>query len=84
MKPEKIINPKEAPAGFYAVSKDSVPNNSGNICRYCDWRPECQKDTTDHHAWGHRCRAYPITVIDTGQIHARDDGCSVLFKKLPE
>lgn len=36
------INHKDAPPGFYPISKNEIPGYAGdNICRYCDWRPDC-------------------------------------------
>ncbi len=43
-----MLNPADAPPGHYAVLKESVvnPDNPENICRHCDWRPECKKTIT--------------------------------------
>lgn len=65
-------DPKAAPAGYFAALKaDARPTDGSNICRACDWRPECQKTETDFTQTRHRCMPW-----------ARDDGCSVLFKRL--
>jgi hypothetical protein len=77
-----IIDPREAPLGYYAVLKEDVSTPIlGNICRACDWRAECQKRDTDFTLHNHRCMGYPI-VGSNGKITERDDGCSVVFKKL--
>lgn len=75
-----IINPSEAPAGYYAVPK-MAPPDGGNICRNCDWRPECQKPETDLTLPGHRCMGYAVIRPDGREIK-RQDGCSVMFKRL--
>lgn len=37
-----ILNPQEAPAGLVAVLKsEAKPSDGSNICRACDWRPQC-------------------------------------------
>lgn len=77
-------DPKEAPAGYYAVLKADVPQDQGNLCRFCDWRKTCQDHETDFLAWGHRCSAYAVIAIRDGLTYQRDDQCSVLFKRLPD
>jgi hypothetical protein len=63
-----MIDPKDAPEGFYPVPKDSVYNRENishmysNICRACDWRPVCS---------GSVCHCMP---------DKRADGISVVFK----
>lgn len=74
------VNPEESPAGFYAVPKPSG-DNLPNLCTFCDWRPECQKETTDFTAPGHRCMSYAVVTPDGKELQ-REDGCSVVFKKL--
>lgn len=65
-------DPQAAPAGYFAVLKaEAKPKDGSNICRACDWRPECQKPTTDFVRQDHRCMPW-----------ARDDGSSVLFKRM--
>lgn len=77
-----ILDPAEAPAGYYAVLKSSVATAQlGNICRACDWRPECQRSDTDFSLHNHRCMSYPIISFKTGQEIKRNDGCSVVFKR---
>ena len=80
---ESQVDPNEAPAGFYAVSKASAkPADGSNICRACDWRPQCQDPTTDLTAPGHRCMGYGVRIFD-GRTIERKDGSSVVFKKSP-
>lgn len=77
-------DPSEAPLGYYAVPKEiAKPKDGGNICRACDWRPECQKRETDFTAHNHRCMGYPIVSFGDGREISRRDGCSVVFKRLP-
>lgn len=66
-------DPKLSPTGYFAALKaEAKPKDGSNICRACDWRPECQKPETDFTQTRHRCMPW-----------ARDDGSSVLFKRLP-
>ena len=65
-----VINPREAPPGYYAVLKsDVVTDDLGNICRACDWRQECN-------GYAYRCMSYEL---ENGM--KREDGCSVVFKR---
>jgi hypothetical protein len=81
---EMTLDPKEAPAGFYAVLKsEAKPSDGSNICRACDWRHECQNHETDLLAFGHRCMSDAVVAIKDGKTYQRADGCSVLFKKKP-
>lgn len=78
-----ILDPNEAPEGYYAVLKDKAkPTDDGNICRACDWRKECQKKDTDFSTHNHRCMSYAVVGKD-GRELKRNDGCSVVFKHLP-
>lgn len=72
-----ILDKNDAPSGYIAVLKtDARPKGSDeNFCRFCDWRPECQKGS--HAA---RCMPYPA-VLQDGSLWERKDGCSVVFKK---
>ncbi|MBB5143917.1 hypothetical protein HNQ38_002017 [Desulfovibrio intestinalis] len=72
-----ILNPSEAPSGHYAVLKSSVVplDCNENICRHCDWRPECQKN--NHPVM---CMPYEVLTPD-GRTLRRMDGCSVVFKR---
>lgn len=71
-----ILNPKEAPLGYYAVLKtDAKPKDGSNICRACDWRPHCN-------GLEYRCSPHDIRTKE-GKTLTRNDGCSVLFKALP-
>lgn len=77
------LDPSEAPLGFIAVLKSTVPTAVvGNICKACDWRPQCNDKATDFTAPGHRCMGYPV-VTDAGVEVHRADGCSVVFKRAP-
>lgn len=81
--PPRTLNPNEAPAGFYAVLKSEVATPSlGNICRACDWRPTCQQPDTDFTAAGHRCMSYSVVTSECKLVE-RQDGCSVVFKRVP-
>lgn len=73
-----ILDASDAPPGYLAVLKtDACPKDSNeNCCRFCDWRPECQKGS--HAA---RCMPYPA-VLQDGSLWERKDGCSVVFKKI--
>jgi hypothetical protein len=78
---QKKHDPNEAPNGYYAVPKDiAKPNDGGNICRSCDWRPSCQDPNTNFNINQHRCMSYPVVTND-GKTIERNDGCSVVFKK---
>jgi hypothetical protein len=35
-----MVDHEDAPKGYYPVPKDAVPQYE-NICRACDWRPDC-------------------------------------------
>ncbi|MFA5352689.1 MAG: hypothetical protein WC291_00505 [Thermodesulfovibrionales bacterium] len=79
-----IIDPTEAPEGYYAVLKSDVMREGlGNICRACDWRPECQKKETAITLHNHRCVDYVVVCADGREVQ-RNDGCSVVFKRLSE
>lgn len=68
------LDPDDAPPGYYAVLKgDAAPDDGSNICRACDWRPNCSGDR-------HRCMSYDIDTPD-GRTLGRSDGCSVVFKR---
>ncbi len=71
------VDSAEAPPGYYAVGKDSVPTKRlGNICRACDWRPDCD-------GFAYRCMPYTVISSRDGSELKRADGCSVVFKRLP-
>ncbi len=77
-----VLDPTEAPAGYFAVLKASLAHNKGNLCRQCDWRPECQKPETDFLKHGHRCMSYAIITAGGREVQRRD-GQSVAFKLSP-
>lgn len=72
-------DPTEAPAGYRAELKRWTPQ-TGNICKQCDWRTQCNDPATDLLAPGHRCMKDP--VVANGTEYQRADKSSVLFKKL--
>lgn len=78
------FDPTNAPHGFYAVPKADVPHNQGNLCQFCEWRPECQRSGDKD---GELCRKYPCMgyelVTHDGQVVGRPDKASVVFKRLP-
>lgn len=74
---------RDAPDGYYAVLKaEAKPKDGGNICRACDWRPNCHSGPINEMPRGHNCRGYELVGRD-GKLYVRADGCSVLFKRLP-
>lgn len=75
-------DPTEAPAGFYAMPKAALPMNQGNLCRQCDWRPECNHPSTDLLAFGHRCMSNAVVATRDGRTYRRNDRCSVVFKRI--
>lgn len=74
------LDSNEAPLGFIAVLKESVPHNQGNLCRQCDWRKQCNDPATDLTHHNHRCMGYAVITKDGQSVH-RDDRCSVIFKR---
>lgn len=76
------MNSLEAPEGYRAVLKSSIHTNGKNLCSFCDWRKECQKPETDFTIHNHRCMDYAVTHTETGAEVKRNDGCSVLFKRI--
>ncbi len=79
-----LLNPTEAPLGYYAVLKSDVATQAlGNICRACDWRKTCQNEDTDLTLHNHRCMSYAVISAKDGREIQRNDGCGVVFKRLP-
>lgn len=76
------LDPTEAPKGYYAVAKQSLRQEDGNLCQFCDWRKTCQNPATDFTAPGHRCMSYAVVTTD-GKTVARKDGVGVVFKLSP-
>lgn len=73
--PLAVLDPNEAPEGFFAVLKSDVATDSlGNICRACDWRSACN-------GLQHRCMSYTVISRTDGRELKRLDGCSVVFKR---
>lgn len=76
MEKRLVINPADAPPGYYAVLKsEAKPKDGGNICRACDWRKDCSGEK-------YRCMPYEVETPD-GRTLKRDDECSVVFKRKP-
>ena len=73
-------DPTEAPPGYVAVKKSSLSDieRSQNICRSCDYRPECQRTGGPRE---YRCSTQGAIDPITGKIYQRKDGHSVVFKK---
>ena len=73
-------NTCDAPPGYYATPKATAnpPGVTANICRQCDWRPNCDAEN----ARKHRCMSYSV-ILDDGMEVGRSDGVSVVFKRLP-
>lgn len=82
--PAQLLDPTAAPEGYRAVLKSDVANaRLGNICRACDWRETCQNPDTDFTLPNHRCMSYSVAVRgQEGLTVRRQDGCSVVFKRL--
>lgn len=78
----KILDKHEAPMGFYAVLKSDMPRDKGNLCTFCDWRKHCQDESADFEDSNNRCMDFPIISIKTGKEICREDGCSVVFKRI--
>ncbi|USD35637.1 MULTISPECIES: hypothetical protein [Vibrio] len=80
----KTIDANEAPTGFYAVLKSELTNPTGdypNICTHCDWRKQCCDPKTDLRLNIHRCMSDPL-ITESGDKVERNDGCSVVFKRI--
>lgn len=76
---DEKCNAEEAPQGFYAVPKEKFSGGE-NVCRSCDWRKQCNDETTDLLAYGHRCMSYPVVASRDGKTYQREDKCSVVFR----
>lgn len=72
-------DPDEAPLGFFAVLKAGQSPDGSNICRQCDWRRQCNDESTDLTLPGHRCMGVAVVTPD-GRTIERKDGSSVVFK----
>lgn len=73
---------RDAPDGYYAVLKaEAKPMDGGNICRACDWRPNCHSGPINKMPRGHNCRGHEL-IGEDGKAYVRADGCSVLFKRV--
>lgn len=78
------FDPTNAPPGYVAVPKADVPHDKGNLCRFCDWRPECQRssDEDDRLCEKYPCAGYEVINRD-GHTIGRPDKTSVVFKLSP-
>jgi len=78
------VDPLEAPPGYFAVPKASVPQDKGNLCRFCDWRPACQRSGDEDDRLGEKypCAGYEVINRD-GQTIGRRDRTSVVFRCSP-
>jgi len=72
-----IVDPTEAPDGFYAIPKSEARTEipGENLCRACDYRPQCNGLV--------RCMSYEV-ITCSGETLSRADGCSVVFKRSPK
>ena len=72
------VNRKEAPEGFYATLKTY---KGYNICNDCDARQLCVEN---HNQWcfKNRCMSYEVTSNIDGKVYKRNDGKSVIFKRI--
>jgi hypothetical protein len=79
----KPFDSTDAPPGYFAVPKADVPHDKGNLCRFCDWRPKCQRssDEDDRLCEKYPCAGYEVINRD-GQTLGRPDKTSVVFKRL--
>jgi hypothetical protein len=62
--------------------EDELPKNKGNICQFCDFRGVCESNEWDFEDSNNRCMSYPIVSAKTGEEITRNDGCSVVFKRI--
>lgn len=78
------FDPTNAPPGYYAFPKANVPHDQGNLCRFCDWRPECQRssDADDRLCEKYHCSSREVINRD-GETIGRPDKTCVVFKRLP-
>ncbi len=66
---EEMVDPDEAPEGYYAI--EAPP--STNRCSLCDWRKDCSGFVI-------RCHPHQDAVGELS-VPARKDGHAVVFKK---
>lgn len=72
-----MVDAKEAPEGFYAVSKSDV--HTPNICTSCDARPLCTANK-DNWCMENRCMSGEVISVKDGKTYRRRDNESVVFK----
>ena len=75
------VDRNEAPKGFYAVSKQSVKHHNKNICEFCDARQLCVENK-DNWCRKNRCMSDTMICFDDGSAVKREDGESVIFKRV--
>ena len=82
------LDETEAPEGFYAISKDNIKERTcarrdENYCHFCDARTLCQANKED---WCliNRCMESEVVAFKNGKTYKRNDGQSVVFKRLPK
>ena len=77
------FDPTNAPPGFRAVPKADIPHDQGNLCQFCDWRPECQRNSDEDNRLNERyhCTGYEVVNRD-GQTIGRPDKTSVVYRRL--
>ena len=73
-----MVDHNDAPKGYYPVPKDTL-HQTGNICKACDWRPDCDAKICSCMSYN---RADGISVVFKCMPYERADGISVVFKKL--
>ena len=77
-----MVDAKEAPEGFYAVSKSDVSKsdvNTTNFCTKCDARKLCCENK-DNWCMKNRCMSGEVISKIDGKTYSRKDKESVVFK----
>lgn len=72
-----MVDAKEAPEGFYAVSKADV--HTPNVCTKCDARALCCENK-DNWCMKNRCMSDEVISKIDGKTYSRKDKESVVFK----
>jgi hypothetical protein len=75
------IDIKEAPGGFYAVSKSEA--QTPNVCNSCDAKSLCVENK-DNWCLINRCMSFEIVSNSDNKIYCRKDKQSVYFKRSPK
>lgn len=82
----KALDVKLAPPGYRAeIRPQSVWGVTQNLCRLCDWRPNCNPNSLpiDKISPEQNCRGYELIGSD-GKEYIRADRCDVIFKQIRE